>query len=306
MVHRIHNACLIRQNFHDGLTRAKDIWEANQYPPSFFNPIVRNTLEKILRGKIPSAEPSETRNKNDKIERKLLILPYRGKPSDKLSEIIWKSDPVNVIFTTRKLKTALPSLKPATPKELSSRVIYQFTCSSCNACYVGQTSRHLKTRVNEHLKEKAPVGQHLRTCGSLQSYDLEIIDKHYNVSTHVTLESLYIAMLRPEINGKQEYTSRPFTVKLWELRCRNWIILLWLIICSNDFVLFYNLTALHGICFITGLILFSDWWWCCYIENVLLFIYFNLHWFQNFFRFYYDLTLIFMYNSSRKIANSWS
>ena len=117
----------------------------------------------------------------------------------------------------RKLKTALPSLKPATPKELSSRVIYQFTCSSWNACYVGQTSRHLKTRVNEHLKEKAPVGQHLRTCGSLQSYDLKIIDKHFNVSTLVTLESLYIAMLRPEINGKEEYTSRPLTVKLWVL-----------------------------------------------------------------------------------------
>ena len=63
MVHRIHNACSTWQKFHDGLTRAKDIWEANHYPPSFFNPIVRHTLEKILREKVPSAEPSETKNK---------------------------------------------------------------------------------------------------------------------------------------------------------------------------------------------------------------------------------------------------
>ena len=115
--------------------------------------------------------------------------------SDKLSEKIRKSAPVNVIFTTGTLKTALPSLKPATPKELSSRVIYQFTCSSCNACYVRQVSRNLKTRINEHLKEKAPVGQHLRTCGSLHSLYLKIIDKCYNVLTLVTLKSLYNAML---------------------------------------------------------------------------------------------------------------
>ena len=169
MVKRITKVCSTWQKFHDGLTHAKDIWEANQYPPSFFNPIVRHTLEKSLRGKIPSAESSETKNKNDKTERKVLILQYRCKLSDKLSEKIRKSAPVNVIFTTRKLKTALPRLKPVTPKELSSRVIYQFTCSSCNACYVGQTSRHLKTRVNEHLEEKTPVGQQIRICGSWHS-----------------------------------------------------------------------------------------------------------------------------------------
>ena len=100
MVHRIHNACSTWQKFHDGLTRAKDIWEANQYPPSFFNPLVRHTLEKILREEVPSAEPSETKNKKDKNERKVLILQYRGKLSDKLGEKIRKAAPVNVIFTT--------------------------------------------------------------------------------------------------------------------------------------------------------------------------------------------------------------
>ena len=48
---------------------------------------------------------------------------------------------------------------------MSSRVeIYKLDCSGCHACYVGMTPRHLKTRLAEHLKENAPVKQHLVEC----------------------------------------------------------------------------------------------------------------------------------------------
>ena len=30
-------------------------------------------------------------------------------------------------------------------------VVYQFTCASCGARYIGETNRHFNTRVNEHL-----------------------------------------------------------------------------------------------------------------------------------------------------------
>ena len=30
-------------------------------------------------------------------------------------------------------------------------VVYKFLCTGCNACYVGESSRHLSTRVREHL-----------------------------------------------------------------------------------------------------------------------------------------------------------
>ena len=32
-----------------------------------------------------------------------------------------------------------------------SRVAYKFACAGCNACYVGETTRHFSTRVREHL-----------------------------------------------------------------------------------------------------------------------------------------------------------
>ena len=42
-------------------------------------------------------------------------------------------------------------MKEAIPSGLRSCVVYKFLCVGCNACYVGETSRHFSTRVREHL-----------------------------------------------------------------------------------------------------------------------------------------------------------
>ena len=44
-------------------------------------------------------------------------------------------------------------------RELKSRVIYKLDCPGCHACYVGMTSRHLKTRLAEHQRDNATVKQ---------------------------------------------------------------------------------------------------------------------------------------------------
>ena len=43
------------------------------------------------------------------------------------------------------------SVKDPVPFDLRSRVVYKFLCAGCNASYIGETSRHLSTRVREHL-----------------------------------------------------------------------------------------------------------------------------------------------------------
>ena len=47
-VHRIYRACSTWENFHTSLTKAKLILEKNQYPPTFYEPLVRQTLNDIL------------------------------------------------------------------------------------------------------------------------------------------------------------------------------------------------------------------------------------------------------------------
>ena len=43
------------------------------------------------------------------------------------------------------------SLKDQVPKPMKSYVIDNFSCDSCDACYIGETTRYLSTRITEHL-----------------------------------------------------------------------------------------------------------------------------------------------------------
>ena len=44
------------------------------------------------------------------------------------------------------------NVKNPVPKFLKSFVVYKFVCPDCNACYIGETTRHLSTRIKEHLE----------------------------------------------------------------------------------------------------------------------------------------------------------
>ena len=47
-VHRIYRACSDWFNFHESVERAKDILLKNQYPPSFTDKYIRETISKIV------------------------------------------------------------------------------------------------------------------------------------------------------------------------------------------------------------------------------------------------------------------
>ena len=122
---------------------------------------------------------------------------------------------VSVIITTRKLKSCLHSLKCPIPEELSSRVLYQLTCTGCKACYVGQTSRHFKTRLQEHRRAGSPVGAHLRECGDDNfSPDLQckILDRSIDTQKLLTLEAPYISRKAPALIS-EEYRQRQLTLR---------------------------------------------------------------------------------------------
>ena len=58
---------------------------------------------------------------------------------------------VKIIFSPFKLSTMF-SPKDFVPDSLKARVLYQFSCASCGARYIGETNRLFNRRqVNEHL-----------------------------------------------------------------------------------------------------------------------------------------------------------
>ena len=129
-------------------------WIENQYPKNWSDRIVFETLNKIIEGKknleLKASEP--TNDKWLKDSPPFLTMQHRGNPSQLLAVKVRLISGAQIIFTTRKLKTCLQSLKTSFAREPRSKVVYKLTCSGCNSTYVGQTVRPLATRVDEHRK----------------------------------------------------------------------------------------------------------------------------------------------------------
>ena len=151
-VHRIHRACSTWPHFHQSLEKAKRILEQNQYPPAFYDPLIRQTLQDILVEKEQSQKKQTPDTTN--ITKKIIKVQYRGKSTEDYARALHKINaPCTIVMTLRKLKTALPSLKPPIEKVLKSGIVYELQCPRCTACYVGQTGRHLQIRLKEHLQQ---------------------------------------------------------------------------------------------------------------------------------------------------------
>ena len=98
-----------------------------------------------------------------------------------LTQCYCKNLDIKLVFAPYKIKN-LFSAKDAISKLSRSCVVYKFSCSFCSACYVGETNRHLATRVHEHLtsNKNSHIFQHINgseACRTLCSEDcLSILD----------------------------------------------------------------------------------------------------------------------------------
>ena len=112
-----------------------------------------------------------------------------------------------IIFTTKKIKTCMPSLKSSFSSELKSKVVYRLECWGFKSVYVGQTIRHLTTRTEEQGKEDTPVGQPIKQCGSeggKSEFKWKTIDQASSSIKLLTLEAMHIRKERPAINTRDE------------------------------------------------------------------------------------------------------
>ena len=145
------------------------------------------------------------------------MIQYRGKSSEDYARSLHKINaPCTIIMTLRKLKTVLPSLKPPVEKLMKSGVVYNLSCPRCSARYVGQTDRHMTTRLYEHIHKAGPLKTHLQKCGTTLTGDnVEILHSTSRGESYLlTLEALYIRELKPDLNTKDEYRRRELVIKL--------------------------------------------------------------------------------------------
>ena len=99
------------------------------------------------------------------------------------------------------------------PRYLRSFGVYKFTCPGCNASYIGETTRHLTTRIREHLEtdSKSHIFKHLDTNRKLKELCnaecFEIIDSATSSYRLKLTEAMYITWEKPSLNKQVKHLS---------------------------------------------------------------------------------------------------
>ena len=84
-----------------------------------------------------------------------LVLQYRGNLGVKLKEKLNTAAEINVIFTTRKLKACLPTLKTGFEKHLKSHVVYQIILVDLISPMLGRPADILPQQIRS-IKKQTP------------------------------------------------------------------------------------------------------------------------------------------------------
>ena len=201
LIYRIFYACSNWKNFDESLGKAKRILDNNQYPSAFYKRIIEKTLSRIIENKAKNDDEEEDQ------EKKMFFVQYQGRVTDKFESVLRHiKAPVKFIATINKTKACLPSLKQSIDKSLKSGVVYKISCPRCPSCYVGQTSRHVITRMKEHNGKSKPVRRHFEACEcEFTMDDVDIIKSSSKSMYHLmTLEVLLIRSIKPNINTRDE------------------------------------------------------------------------------------------------------
>ena len=124
---------------------------------------------------------------------------------------------IRFVFRSSTRISSFFPFKDKVPKLMRSGVVYLFKCRCCSASFVGQTTRHLHTRISEHLGISPIAGKpssspvmfsifsHLNSTGHSANYsanfdDFEILSSCSDACELMIQESLLISKLKPSLN----------------------------------------------------------------------------------------------------------
>ena len=119
---------------------------------------------------------------------------------------------IKLVFISFKIKIYFSYQDPI-PNNLKSFLVYKFTCASCSSSYIGETCRHFKTGIEEHIKKnnKSHIFKHLQSTAtyfdSYNSLCFKTIDKTNSKFDLKVKEALHINWSKPNLNAQQNHLA---------------------------------------------------------------------------------------------------
>lgn len=154
MVYRLCKFPLNAKSYMEELKYIKYTANINGYNETMIDSLVNKLSKRIRRENVTTLGTSNLTNSNRRM--KICFYPTI---TNKLKKVFNKQNIDLVFANDGKLKHLLGSTKDKTPKEMKSG-IYKIECNECSEIYIGQTSRNIKTRYEEHeshIKKNRPT-----------------------------------------------------------------------------------------------------------------------------------------------------
>ena len=175
----------------------------------------RQVIDKEIKTYLDNA--SKTSNKEETLDKQInyFKLPYfehiserTSKKLRKIAEEFCNKSTIRLSFSTFKIDSLFIA-KDKLKSNLKSSVVYQFTCTGCNARYIGETTRHLTTRISEHFStQTSHIKKHLDNslnCKALCDEScFKIIDESKSQFSLKLKEAMYIEWEKPSLNIQQK------------------------------------------------------------------------------------------------------
>ena len=178
--------------------------------------IINTNIYKFLNNRFSVDTPSDSQT----TRKKYIKLPFYGHLSyvirNKLASTLRSQYPdikFMFVFTNSFSMALFCKSKDSVPIGLVSNIIYEFTCSSCKARYIGETTRNLTHRINEHKGRSIRTNKQLTnpSFSAIRSHSLSedhpFSDNDFSILHRVdtgtdikTAEAVYIKHMKPELN----------------------------------------------------------------------------------------------------------
>ena len=219
---RAHKLCSTMTLFYSEIENLKKFFFQNGFPIKLVEGKIRKKLSDIHNSKpivhtVPKLDiyacfPFLDKTSNRKIH-------------DEIQEIITKFYPqinLKIIFKNNNTISSFFNFKDRIPDEVRSNIVYKYCCGQCCATYYGETTRHLRTRIAEHLGLSARTGKpvlkplnssirdhSLETSHDILKNNFSIVfsSSSYNLRTS---ESIFIKQYSPSLNNTE--SSSPLNI----------------------------------------------------------------------------------------------
>ncbi|KYN14550.1 hypothetical protein ALC57_13247, partial [Trachymyrmex cornetzi] len=206
---------LSHPSFHKkNLDKIIKILLSNGYPLN----LIFSTINKRLHKKFCEWNSPQNNQIDKEIEKKQMYftVPFVAGVSERIKNLLKKSKVIKIAYKCiNKLNNDISVQKDKLPQMMHTDVFYKVECKDCDASYVGQTRRTLKTRISEHRNhinrntdQRSVITEHrLEHTHDFDWDSVRILDQEQILNKRLISEMIFIRNQKNGLNIQSDTES---------------------------------------------------------------------------------------------------